>query len=235
VESLNTGEKKTIAEYYTSQEMVAIRKPKKKVKKVRRNIAYRRRRRRNMCRGALKVRKRGELGFEPDEDDGKDRGKRTDGPSRKEQEEAQLARVKAASYRLALDTEAVMTDAMIKGTVDLEDVDNDLGGALARCQRLAALDGAVDHASDLAALTREDNEAEEMAGMELEEEAAEDEMQTDEPKASAKAAADDDKLVFTATEEFCRGIQVPSQCALCRVLRGTCLPTRCKHRRGGWK
>ena len=193
VENLNTETKKSIAEYYTAEEVVQFKKP--KMKKVKR------------------VRKRGELGFDPDEDLGNDRGSRSDTRVTKRQrddEEEQQRR--DASYNLALASEVEMTNMMIKGDVAIEEMDSDLGGALARMQRVADRQSGHDHGQDVADLTRADEEAERIA----EEEAAALEMEVDEAeteaekkkKAAEKKKEEDDKLVFQATEEFCRGIQV---------------------------
>ena len=99
IENLNSADKKTIAEYYTTDEVVQFKKPK--------------------MRKVKKVRKRGELGFDADEDDGQDRGSRNSERVTKRQRDDQKDKERRNdSYQMALRTETELTNMTTKGQVD---------------------------------------------------------------------------------------------------------------------
>ena len=108
-------------------------------------------------RKAKKVRKRGELGFDADEDDGQDRGSRNSERVTKRQRDDQKDKERRNdSYQMALRTETELTNMTIKGQVDIEDVDVDLGSALQRLQKATEREGGSDDGRKLAELVRAD-------------------------------------------------------------------------------
>ena len=99
IENLNSADKKTIAEYYTTDEVVQFKKPK--------------------MRKVKKVRKRGELGFDADEGDGQDRDSRNSERVTKRQRDDQKDKERRNdSYQMALRTETELTNMTTKGQVD---------------------------------------------------------------------------------------------------------------------
>ena len=94
IENLNSADKKTIAEYYTTDEVVQFKKPK--------------------MRKVKKVRKRGELGFDADEGDGQDSERVT----KRQRDDQKDKERRNDSYQMALRTETELTNMTTKGQVD---------------------------------------------------------------------------------------------------------------------